>query len=351
MAVYNGEKYLKLALDSVVSQDFDNFELVIVDDCSSDATAEIIHGYGDPRIVYLRNQTNLGQTPSLNVALAHARAELIARIDADDVFLPGKLRRQYEFMLAHPGVAVCGTSAMRIDAAGEETGVNHLPADPLDIRFRALRTVPVCHVSVMMRKAAVLACDGYPEQYRYAADFALWSRMLRQSQVITNLPEVLVQYREFGETFGAAQKVGAAGAESAEIIGANVRALTGLELTPAECRGIALLYFPAAGASIGELCAAGMNLRRLAADVYGRQPAHVTRAVMGSLFWAVTKRLAYMRRHHEPVRRDLSAALTSLAAHPQIAAVVVAASAAALLGEQRIVKIKEFVMLRVAGTR
>jgi hypothetical protein len=353
MAVYNGEKYVRLAIDSVLSQDFANIELIVVDDCSTDATPAIVHSYDDPRIVYIRNAENMRQTRSLNVALSRARAELVARIDADDVFLPGKLRRQYEFMTAHPDVAVCGTGAMRIDADGTETGVNLLPSDPVDIRFRALRTVPVCHVSVMMRRAAVLACGGYPEQYQFAADFALWSQMLRQSYVITNLADVLVQYREFGETFGAAQKVGAAGTESAEIIRANIHALAGLDLSPEECRGIALLYFPASGASVSDLCAAFLNLRRLARRVYGRPPRRAARALAGVLVWSVTKRLAYLRaqRPAVAVAPHVLAAVRRFARHPEVVAVVLAASAAAVMGERRLVKLKEFMMLRTARTR
>lgn len=352
MAVYNGEKYVRLAIDSVLSQDFDPFEFVIVDDCSADRTAEIIHGYGDPRLVYLRNEKNLGQTRSLNVALAQARAELVCRIDADDRFLPGKIRRQYEYMTAHAEVVVCGTSAMRIDADGAERGVNRLPSNPRDIRFRALRTVPVCHVSVMMRRSAILAHGGYPEQYRYAADFALWSKLLRESCVITNIPDVLVQYREFGETFGAAQKVGAAGAESAETISANVRAFTSLELSAEECRGIALLYFPAAGATPTELCGACQNLRRLAGAVYGQVPWRVESAQLSVLFWALTKRLTFLRG--EPAAHpgaQVLAALKKFCRYPGIAAVLLGAWAISPLGEQRIVRLKEFVMLSGARAR
>ena len=348
MAVYNGEKYVRLSIESVLAQDFTDFELVIVDDCSTDSTPEIIKSYGDPRIVYLRNETNLRQTRSLNVALRQARAALNARIDADDVFLPGKLRRQYEFMTANPEVAVCGTCAMRIDAEGGETGVNRLPSEARDIRFRALRTVPVCHVSVMMRTEAIVACGGYPEHYQFAADFALWSEMLRRGLVITNLPDVLVQYREFGETFGAAQKVGAAGAESAEIIGANIKALTGVDLTPDECRGIALLYFPASGASLTDLATAYANLKRLARTVYGRVPRHVGRALAGSLLWAATKRLAFIRAQESgaSIGPQLRAALRRFATLPEVVTILLAAWAAAILGERRIVKLKELVMLR-----
>jgi hypothetical protein len=353
MAVYNGEQYVRLAIESVLTQDFRDFELVIVDDCSTDATPAIIAGYADLRIVYVRNQANLGQTPSLNAGLALSRAPLVARIDADDVFLPGKLRRQYEFMQAHPEVAVCGTSAMRIDAEGAETGVNRLPTAPLDIRFRALRTVPVCHVSVMMRRDVIVAAGGYAERYRYAADFALWSRLLRDNQIITNLPDVLVQYRECGETFGAAQKVGAAGDESAEIIAANVRALAGQEVSLEDCRAIALLYFPAAGATVSEIGGAVLNLQRLAACIYGQVPRHVSRTLAGSLFWSVTKRLAYLRAQPPGQRKPggVGAALKRFLPHPGIAAVVLAAAAAATLGERRVVTFKETVMLRGARSR
>lgn len=351
MAVYNGAQYVRLSIESVLNQDFRDFELIIVDDCSTDDTAAIIAAYTDPRIVYIRNERNLGQTPSLNVALRAARGPMLSRIDADDVFLPGKLKRQYEFMTAHPEIAVCGTAAMRIDADGAETGVNRLPSAELDVRFRALRTVPVVHVSVMMRAGPVREAGGYPERYRYAADFALWSTLMRQSHAITNLPDVLVQYREFSQTFGAAQKIGAAGDESAEIIRANVQALAGLDLAPEDSRAIALLYFPAAGASIADLCGAVGNLRRIAAKVYGRVPSHVSRALAGTLFWAVTKRLAFLRAQSVGTVADVTSALRANLARPSMSAVVLAAAAASLLGERGIVRTKELVMMRKAHGR
>ncbi len=264
MAVFNGERYIRLAIDSVLSQDFRELELIIVDDGSADGTPAIIRGYEDDRIVYVRNPTNLGQTRSLNVALARSRAPLLCRIDADDVFLPGKVARQFQFMMHHPDVVVCGTWAMRIDAEGRQTGVNRLPTQPLDIRSVPCVPVPVCHVSVMMRRNDIVACGGYSDRYRYAADFALWSSLLKRGSVITNVPEVLVQDPEFGESFGAGQKVGAAGAESAEIIQANARDLAGVELTAEESRGIALFYFPAAGMSPTDLCLTFQNLGKLA---------------------------------------------------------------------------------------
>jgi hypothetical protein len=350
MAVYNGEKYIRESIDSVLSQDFEAFEFVIVDDGSTDGTASIIKGYGDPRIVYVRNETNLGQTRSLNVALARARGSLLCRIDADDVFLPGKLRRQFDFMEAHPEIAVCGTAAMRIDAEGEQVTINRLPSEPLDIRFRVFRTVPVIHVSVIMRKEAIFGVGGYPERYRYAADFALWSELMRRSQRITNLPDVLVQYREFDETFGAAQKVGSGGDEAAGIVFSNVRAFTGQELSMEECRAMALLYFPASGAGVDELCSAFMNLRRLAGHVYpGRVPLRVQRGLLGTLFWSLLKSMTSVRGRVDspgesaPARGSVGAALGTLRRRPDAALVLILARALAPLGERRVVNLKNAV--------
>lgn len=348
MAVYNGAEYLRIAIDSVMDQDFTDFEFVIVDDCSSDTTRDIIEGYQDPRVVYIRNEANLGQTASLNIALRAARAELVCRIDADDAFMEGKLRRQYEFMEGNPDVAVCGTAAMRIDAEGRDVSVNRLPSDALDIRFRAIRTVPVVHVSVMMRRSVILAAGGYPERYRFAADYALWSHLLRRGHRITNLPEVLTKYRELDSTFGAAQKVGAAGSEAAEIIKANAEALAGVTLTEPQARGIALLYFPAAGSSAYDLCEACLTLRRIASAVYGNPPAGVRGHLIGLLFWSVTKRFSYAPTvaGGQPVAREVMQAARAFWRAPAILATLVVAAVVAPLGLSRIVATKDFLLRR-----
>jgi len=346
MAVFNGEKYVKLAIDSVLNQDFDSLDLVIVDDCSSDETPEIIRGYQDPRLVCIRNDSNLGQTKSLNVALAYARGEFISRIDADDVYMPGKLRQQYAFMRANPKVAVCGAWAIKIDAEGQETGFESLPTRPEDIKFRILYRSPVCHVSVMMRHSIISKYGSYDSRFRFAADFALWSTLVRNGHVIANIPERLVLYREFPQSLGAIHKVGAAGDEAAEIIQTNVRELVNVELSRGECRNIALLYFPSAGLTATEIGEAYLNLKRIAKRVYGVIPIRVWMELMAILFWSLVKTLAYVRnvKPLKSLRQDILAALVQFRRYPAVIAMTVCAYGLSIMGERRLIRLKQVVL-------
>jgi glycosyltransferase involved in cell wall biosynthesis len=348
IAVFNGERYLRLAIDSVLGQDFRSIELVVVDDASTDRTAAIIRGYDDPRIVYLRNATNLGQTKSLNLALLRARGRYIARIDADDIFLPGKIGRQHEFMTTHPEVAVCGTWAVRIDEDGRPIGVNHFPTRPVDIRFRTLRTVPVCHVSIMARKSAIEAYGGYPETYRYAADYALWSAMLCDSRTFVNLPEVLVQYREFPQSLGARHTIGGAGEERGEIVERNARQLAGVELTREESRAIALLYSGSVHLDPPDLRVAYARLRVLAKVVYGRVPARVSVELMAALLWGLAKTHAEGRHQRTQTSTDhRPSGKRTDAVGPEVMILSVLAWLVSMLGFSFVSRLKNSLMPRL----
>ena len=352
MAVYNGGRYLREAIDSVVSQDSRDFEFVIVDDCSTDDTPAIVASYGDPRIVCIRNEQNAGQTPSLNRALRAARGEYVARIDADDAYRPGKLAKQVAYLDAHPDVAVCGTAAVKFDGEGRDFGVFTPPVRPEDVDFTIHYRVPVCHVSVMMRRDAVLACGGYDERYRYAADFALWSALLKRGHRIANLPERLMKYREFRESLGAVHKLGTAGTESAEIIASNASALAGVTLTAEESRDIALLFFPAAGLAPSAIARAYGNLRRLATITYGRVPWRVSAQLRAILFWSFLKRAM----HQDPAmprgqgRRELGAQLKRWLTRPGVLVAAAGAWVVSLAGERRVLRWKDSTLPRVMRT-
>ena len=349
MAVYNGAPYLREAMESVLSQDYRDFEFVIVDDCSTDETPQIIARYGDPRVMYMRNQRNAGQTPSLNRALRAARGTYIARIDADDAYRPGKLRRQVEFMDAHPDVAVCGTAAVKVDGEGREFGLFTPPLRREDVAFSIYHRVPVCHVSVMMRRDMVLDCNGYDERYRYAADYALWSTLLKQGHRIANLAEPLMNYREFRESLGAVHKVGAAGSESAEIIAANASALAGVQLSSEEARDIALLFFPAAGLSPAAIARAYENLKRLARVAYGAVPLRVSLQLRATLFWSLLKRAMHAdaTTPSGQGRRELAAEMSSWLARPGLLGPAAAAWLLSLAGEGRILRWKDSTLPRL----
>src|SRR5690242_18796895 len=117
MTVYNGSKYLRPSLEAILNQTFKDFEFLIINDCSTDDSLEIIRSYNDPRIVIYNNEKNLGQTRSLNVGLEKAKAKYIARMDADDLAYPRWLEEQYQYITSHD-VSVVTTKAAVIDTQG-----------------------------------------------------------------------------------------------------------------------------------------------------------------------------------------------------------------------------------------
>jgi glycosyltransferase involved in cell wall biosynthesis len=119
MSVYNGEKYLCEAIDSILNQTFENFEFLIVNDGSTDRTLEILQSYRDPRIKVINNERNIGLTASLNKGLKIAKGEYVARMDADDVSFPHRLEQQKAFLDRNPRVAMVGSWAEVIDESGK----------------------------------------------------------------------------------------------------------------------------------------------------------------------------------------------------------------------------------------
>lgn len=192
MAVYNGERYLPEAIDSILGQTFTDFEYLIVDDGSTDRTLQIINSYQDPRIKVIRNPHNIGLTRSLNKGLNVACGEYIARMDGDDISLPDRLSRQVAYMDARLEVGVCGTWAKEIDSQGEVTGTRKMPVGK-SLEHDFWRPSPIIHPSAMIRRSHL---DGlrYDEQLQYAQDFDLWLR-IRATHKLANLPEYLLLYR------------------------------------------------------------------------------------------------------------------------------------------------------------
>lgn len=196
MAVYNGECYLQETIVSILTQTFDDFEFLIINDGSTDSTREIILSYNNPRIRLVDNEQNLGLARSLNKGLKLAEGEFIARQDADDVSEPERLAKQVAFLETHPELALVGTQYKEIDAQGKSIsdGAN-LPCDYTQIRWHLLFYCPFVHGAVMLRKLAVLEKIGfYNEAFSYSMDYELWLRIARRLPV-ANIDEYLVKLR------------------------------------------------------------------------------------------------------------------------------------------------------------
>jgi glycosyltransferase involved in cell wall biosynthesis len=206
MAVHNGAAYVQEAIASVLAQTYARFEFVIVDDGSTDATADLLRAAvrRDLRVVLLCNPANLGLAASLNAGIAAARGDFIARMDADDLSHPRRLERQVAFMQSHPQVGVCGTWARTIGRAG----VMRYPTADTAIRCELLFHAPLAHPSAMLRRS-VLAERGlaYDPSVRHAQDYDLWVRCAEHTQ-FANLPAYLLSYRVHAEQTGQSHRAG-----------------------------------------------------------------------------------------------------------------------------------------------
>ena len=205
MPAYNAEKYIDKAILSVLEQTFTDFELLIINDGSVDATEKIIRAYTDERI-RLINQPNQGIAAALNMGLLNANAALIARFDADDICMPGRLMAQYNFLLEHPDHIIVGTDADYIDMNGDYVFTCHMPAHSNgDIQDLTQNKCPFIHSAVLFRKAFIIEAGGYDTNAYAFEDHLLWSKVLRAGKA-ANLSQILLQVRLNPESISIDEK-------------------------------------------------------------------------------------------------------------------------------------------------
>jgi len=231
MSVYNGMPYLEQAVQSILDQNFTNFEFLIVDNASNDSSRELIHGFNDPRIRLIENSNNIGPPRALNKALRLAQGTYLARMDADDVALPSRLCKQVEFMESHPDYSAIGTQRRIINQLGKPQYSPPVPATQDDLLWRILFTSPFAHSSVMMRRDIVSDSGGYNEDLRHAADYELWSRLLKQGSKLANLPDQLMLIRVHSETDGNTANQELLTEEVAQVSRKNAHTLLGITVS------------------------------------------------------------------------------------------------------------------------
>lgn len=196
MAVCNGERFLADTLDSLLTQSLRDFEIVVIDDGSTDTTPGLLHGYAsrDPRVIVL-SQRNLGRAAALNAGIGIARAPLIARIDADDIAMPDRLERQRRFLAENPEVAGVGGSLIFIDDQGREFAEAGYPLSDPEVRaaFSLTRT-GIAHPAATVRKQVLSRIGGYRPVFTEAEDTDLWLRVLEDHR-LANLDAPVLRYR------------------------------------------------------------------------------------------------------------------------------------------------------------
>tara|TARA_B100001093_G_scaffold367805_1_gene352712 strand:- start:13936 stop:14967 length:1032 start_codon:yes stop_codon:yes gene_type:complete len=193
MSVYNGEKYVKEAIESVLAQSFKEFEFIIIDDGSTDSSVATVTGYDDKRIRFLKNDKNRGLAYSLNQGIEEANGKYIARMDSDDICLENRLELQYNYMEAHPDIGISGAAAK---VFGNESRPLKYPGDPEELKILLLYHSPLIHPTVIFRTDIFRQNKNlrYQEDPPTAEDYDMWEKASYVVK-IGNLPECVLLYR------------------------------------------------------------------------------------------------------------------------------------------------------------
>jgi len=199
MPTYNGEKFLRPAIESILNQTLVDFELIIIDDASTDSTPRLLAEFKDDRLRLFTNDCNLGIAGATNKGLAVARGQYVALQDHDDVSLPHRLQTQVDYLAAHPKIALVGSAATKIDERGAVLGTVLEPGGALDLKWELLFGCRFRHMTLMARRSAILEIGGYRQNasFRFATDYDMLSRAAMRYGV-ANLTEPLVLWRRHG---------------------------------------------------------------------------------------------------------------------------------------------------------
>jgi len=231
MSVYNTEKYVGAAIESILSQTFGDFEFLVVDDGSTDNSVEVIKHYTDRRLVLFRNERNMGVVYSLNLIQARARGEFVAHMDSDDISLPKRFEEQVAFMDARSDIAACGTW-YRTFGSGKSF-VRRMPTQPEDVTAGLLFYQPVHQPASLIRRTII---EKHQLQYRIRlhrdknfTDYDFWSR-LAQAEPVANIPRPLLLYRLHSASVSAVHR--RRSREVAALIRKEL--LIGMSLSPSE---------------------------------------------------------------------------------------------------------------------
>lgn len=194
MPVYNAEPFLQQAIESILNQTFTDFEFLIIDDCSTDTSLQIINSYNDKRIRVINHKTNQGLIATLNEGIGLAKAPLIARMDADDISRPMRFEKQLSYLNTHAETVALGTEATVISADNRILYEQVVLKDDFALKRLLAVACPLVHGSVIFNRSAVLKAGGYRKEAYLVEDYDLWHRLSKVGP-IANLKESLYCWR------------------------------------------------------------------------------------------------------------------------------------------------------------
>lgn len=204
MPVHNGAEFLRQAIDSILNQTYADFEFIIIDDGSTDASNAIIKSYKDSRIKLVAFENNEGLIKCLNYGIAIAKGDCIIRMDADDISEPNRFEIQKKFMDDHPSLLLSGTSALRFDTAGNEVEWKY-PSSYEGIKLRLLWGTAAIHPTWIINKKHFLSSGFLYGNAEHAEDYDLLTRLVMSNEV-RNIPQKLLRYREHENQISIARK-------------------------------------------------------------------------------------------------------------------------------------------------
>jgi glycosyltransferase involved in cell wall biosynthesis len=199
MPVYNGERFLREAINSILCQTLRDFEFIIINDGSTDKTEEIIFSYKDPRIVYVKNECNLKVIKSLNIGIDLAKGKYIARMDADDISLPERFETQMQYLNEHPEIQACSPLLVKLSSDGKKIRKSWLlyATEKYSCLFYSLLVVPIIHAGSVI-KTDVMKKYKYSDiqEAMHVEAYDLWIRMLHDGVEMRAIPRYLYEYRD-----------------------------------------------------------------------------------------------------------------------------------------------------------
>ncbi len=222
MPVHNGERYLREAMESILSQSHENLEFLIIDDGSTDGTSAILKNYNDARIKIIQNDEREGLTKSLNKAIQIASAKYIARQDADDISDQYRIEKQLRMVEEDRLLGLVSSCFKIIDEHGRTLRLVNLPIEDVEIRKSILNLNVFCHGAAMFRREAIEFLGGYREFFKYAQDYDLWLRILERYNV-RNTAEVLYGWRKSTDSISSQKLIEQSQYAMAAIIQAKQR--------------------------------------------------------------------------------------------------------------------------------
>ena len=197
MPTYNAAEYIERSLESILRQSFKDYELIIIDDGSTDGTIELIEKQEDDRIYLIQREEESGITSALNRGIDEARGQYVARHDADDWSSPDRFDKQITYLETHPNVALLGTGAYLVDEDGKQIAKRRVLSNPEVADL--IDHNEFIHGSVMMRREPLVDLGGYDERFLTAEDYDLWLRLADQYSV-ANIDEPLYHFRQHDES-------------------------------------------------------------------------------------------------------------------------------------------------------